>query len=921
MRPLKLTLKGFGPYAGSQTIDFEALGSSGLYLITGDTGAGKTTIFDAIAYALFGEASSTDRKAEMLRSKYARPEDPTLVELTFSYGGKVYTVRRSPSYERPALRGSGTVKQNPTAELYFPDGRVITRQSEVDRAVYDILGLTRGQFAQVAMIAQGEFRKLLKAGTAERQAIFRDIFKTGRYVYLQRKLKEDASELNQQLDRSRQSIRQYTGGMVCREDSLLESQVRKAKEGAMLTSDVLSLLERLLEEDEAQRASLEEGRSACETALEQCNARLTRAEAYQRAKADLARREAAAETERTRLTQAAEAFSRAQSTVPEQEQLTARIARLQALLPSYAELEEEQQRLSQNRMAKQSLQKAFEDTRKQLDLLVSGLQQQKEEQLSLRTAAVERAELTAARQAAGERREKFCALSRAMNELNTQRDILRRKQEAYLTADAAAAAQRERYEQMHRAFLREQAGILAATLEEGRACPVCGALEHPNPAVLSPGAPTEAQVKTAKQHSDAAQADMERAAGEAQKQKGLVDAREAALRSEAGVLLPGVAAEALPSAARACEQQLSAEISALSARIAEAEARERRKQELDHWIPLQEQRQAEAEARLAGIREKTAALEAAIAANEARITKGRAQLPFASRSEAQAEIRSLTATAATLKAAMEQAKADYDARDKALVGLEAAISQLRQQLAEGSEDEVEPLQQERAALLNRRAELHKLQQQVATRLFTNRTALEKITGQAGELERLEQRYAWLKNLSDTANGTLSGKEKLMLETYIQTTYFDRILERANLRLRKMSAGQYELKRRGKAANLREQSGLELDIVDHINTTERSVNTLSGGEAFLASLSLALGLSDEIQMSTGIHLDTLFVDEGFGSLDSDALSKAYSTLASLTEGKRLVGIISHVAELKERIDRQIIVRKDHTGISRCEIRCE
>ena len=158
----------------------------------------------------------------------------------------------------------------------------------------------------------------------------------------------------------------------------------------------------------------------------------------------------------------------------------------------------------------------------------------------------------------------------------------------------------------------------------------------------------------------------------------------------------------------------------------------------------------------------------------------------------------------------------------------------------------------------------------------------------------------------------------MLETYIQTTYFERILERANLRLRKMSGGQYDLKRRETASNKREQSGLELDIVDHINASQRSVNTLSGGEAFLASLALALGLSDEVQMSTGIRLDTLFVDEGFGSLDSEALNKAYHTLAGLTEGNRLVGIISHVAELKERIDRQIVVTKNKSGGSSATI---
>jgi exonuclease SbcC len=200
----------------------------------------------------------------------------------------------------------------------------------------------------------------------------------------------------------------------------------------------------------------------------------------------------------------------------------------------------------------------------------------------------------------------------------------------------------------------------------------------------------------------------------------------------------------------------------------------------------------------------------------------------------------------------------------------------------------------------------------------NLWAKQNIAKRAAEMEELESRYSWMRALADTANGTLSGKQKLMLETYIQTTYFDRILERANKRLQKMSGGQYDLKRRLLGVSKQSQSGLELDIVDHVNGSVRSVNTLSGGEAFLASLALALGLSDEVQMSTGIRLDTLFVDEGFGSLDPEALRKAYQTLAGLTEGNRLVGIISHVAELKERIDRQIVVTKESCGGSRAQI---
>ena len=239
-------------------------------------------------------------------------------------------------------------------------------------------------------------------------------------------------------------------------------------------------------------------------------------------------------------------------------------------------------------------------------------------------------------------------------------------------------------------------------------------------------------------------------------------------------------------------------------------------------------------------------------------------------------------------------------------------------LSEGGAGDTAALEAEKQALHNKKSFILQRQKTLHSRITANASACENIAQKSAEMEKLEARYAWMNALSETANGGVAGKDKIMLETYIQTTYFDRILTRANIRLRKMSGGQYDLKRRRSASNRVSQSGLELDIIDHVNATERSVNTLSGGEAFLASLALALGLSDEVQMSAGIRLDTLFVDEGFGSLDSEALSKAYTTLAGLTEGNRLVGIISHVNELKERIDRQIVVTKDRTGGSSARI---
>ena len=283
-----------------------------------------------------------------------------------------------------------------------------------------------------------------------------------------------------------------------------------------------------------------------------------------------------------------------------------------------------------------------------------------------------------------------------------------------------------------------------------------------------------------------------------------------------------------------------------------------------------------------------------------------------------AEKKALAEKQDMLRRALQAAQDEEQACRERLAGIRAAIEQLRSRLEGEPEMDTAGLEADKNALTEKKAAALQQLREIHARLTTNEMAKRSIVARVKQIAELDAKFTWMKALSETANGNLAGKEKVMLETYIQTTYFDRILSRANIRLKKMSGGQYDLKRRREAGNRVSQSGLELDIIDHINATERSVNTLSGGEAFLASLALALGLSDEVQMSTGIRLDTLFVDEGFGSLDSEALRKAYSTLAGLTEGSRLVGIISHVSELKERIDKQIVVAKRREGGSEARI---
>lgn len=918
MRPLKLTICGFGPYAGSQELDFESLGNSGLYLITGDTGAGKTTIFDAITYALFGEASGEGRQASMLRSKYARAEDPTWVELTFSYDAREYTVRRNPEYERAKSRGAGTTKQTADAVLTYPDGRVVTKLKDVDRAIREIIGLTREQFSQVSMISQGEFRRLLQADTKERQKIFRDIFGTGLYVTLQNQLKDHASQLRIQLDGARLSKQQYTGGIVCAEDSPLLPEIKKAKAGEMLTSQVMTLFEALLQEDKAAYTQLDIRLEALEQQSERLTAALSRATAYQNAKAALARNEAAEQERLSQLKHAQEALNAARSSAGEQEEFGRRIAKIELLLPSYDELEAQTRGLSQKQNALTAARTDQDSARNQHSALSNEIAQLKSEQNSLENIRAEQEKLTAHRQSVFDLRSKFQLLISGIGTLNTQRGELALRQQAYLEADTNSRRLWQDYEEKNRAFLHEQAGILASGLTAGLPCPVCGSLEHPRLAVISEAAPTEADVRAAKKAYDQAQKQTVRASEEASRYQGIVATSEDNLRKEIGQLMAGTSLDAAPRAAQEQTDLLTAQLRQLDVQLKAIRQKELRKNALDALIPAKEAALAREEAALVAAGEKIAALSASISETEKQIGTLKERLSFGDKTAAQAEIAALKQTRDSLKTALTKAENACADHKEALAAIRAAMEQLRSQLSQETEADLSALEEAKQSLALEKNAVIQSQKVLHTRLTTNENARKNIAAKAAEMEALEAKYAWMKSLSDTANGNLTGKDKIMLETYIQTTYFDRILARANLRLRKMSGGQYDLKRRRNAANIRGQSGLELDIIDHINTTERSVNTLSGGEAFLASLALALGLSDEVQMSTGIHLDTLFVDEGFGSLDSESLSKAYSTLSGLTEGNRLVGIISHVTELKERIDRQIVVTKERTGGSTARI---
>lgn len=913
MRPVKLVMSAFGPYAGRTTLDLEKLGESGLYLITGDTGAGKTTIFDAITFALYGEASGSSREPGMLRSQYAAPDTPTEVELTFRYGGQDYRVRRNPEYERPKARGAGTTKQAAGAELYRPDGTVLTRPREVNRAIVDLIGLDRDQFTRIAMIAQGDFLRLLLASTEERKKIFQKLFGTERYSVLQNRLKEAAAALGRQCDELSAGLGQYIGGIRCADTDPRGVTLAQAQSGELGLADVTALLEQLIETDAAGQADLEQKQTAAQAEQDAITAQLARAGEWERWERQLAETEQQLALAETALAAGRAKMEAENARQPRRTELAGEAAALTAQLPAYAEREEKEKAIAARDKQLAAARQAQERMQQALETLQAALAKEKAEQQTLTDAGARQAELQARQETLRARQQALAQLAGDMQALKDLQQQMKQAQADYQQASTAADAARARYESQYKAYLDAQAGILAETLAENTPCPVCGALHHPNPARRPAAAPTKAELDRYKGQADQADRARARASDAAGQYVGSFREKKAALTRKGAELTGAQDLAALPQALTAARQAAAAEQAELDAALAAARQQTARKACLEADIPQKEAAERENAAKIAAQQQEIAMQQARQQADRARAEQLAGTLAFADRAAAEARVKALQDEAAALEQAQQQAARDYAAQDKAVAGLQAARDTARQNLQGREKIDTAALTQRAEALQAARQRLEKARRETAARLDANRAAQQGIGEKASALAAAEEKRRWVKALSDTANGTLAGKDKIMLETYVQMACFDRIIARANTRFMVMSAGQYELVRRQSAENRQSQSGLELDVIDHYNGSRRSVKTLSGGESFQASLSLALGLSDEVQSTAGgIRLDTMFVDEGFGSLDEEALRQAIQALAGLAEGNRLVGIISHVAELKEKIDRQILVKKEKSG---------
>ncbi len=932
MRPLKLVMSAFGPYAGRTELDLEQLGTGGIYLITGDTGAGKTTIFDAITFALYGEASGSSRETDMFRSKYADPDTPTEVELVFAYAGKEYTVKRSPEYRRPKKRGEGFTLAKADAQLSYPDGRVISKQKDVNRAVIDIMGIDRDQFTQIAMIAQGDFLKLLLASTEDRKKIFRRLFHTQPFQQLQDRLREMSLELKREHSEVSASLRQYVDGIICDESDVLFDDVQKAQRGEAPVSEIIRLLERLISRDEKSAQLRAAQDSALKEEEERISGRIARAQ--ERAKAEKQHAELAASlsAEEPKLEAFRAALEAAEAAGGQIEGLVKQAAAAEAELEEHVRITEKQKQLESLKNEAAKLEHGIESGRKEAVELEAEISQLEKEAEKLADCGSEIVKLDAEKERLLSRKKDFTQLRSDISELQKLRVKYEKATEKYQEHAEKASSEKAIYEAKNRAYLDEQAGILADGLKEGEACPVCGSLTHPSPAALTDDAPTKEELDTFMEKAEKAAEDMRKASVEASRAKGQLGEKQEAVYRAADELLSGGegADPAVDDSDADRMQQITARIKEdtetiesslkeLELRLSTAEQKAKRRQQIEKLLPDTKERHGKLiekirESEIASVQKTSEAK-----ALDESIASLKAKLSYKSREEAERAAALLESRKKALEDALRKAREDYDACGRKIAELKAGVEETAKLMQDREEFDADAAGERRNEIVQKRSTLESELRDLHHRTETNREVLRQIEKQSAAIADVEKRLMTIGSLADTANGNLSGREKIMLETYVQMAYFDRIIERANTRFMVMSGGQYELKRRREADNNRSQSGLSLDVVDHYNGTERSVKTLSGGESFKASLSLALGLSDEIQASAGgIQLDTMFVDEGFGSLDEESLQQAMRALNGLAEGNRLVGIISHVPELREKIDRQIIVRKDRSGGSRVEV---
>lgn len=923
MKPLKLTMSAFGSYAGKNVIDFTGQ-QQGIFLITGDTGAGKTTIFDAITYALYNQTSGGERNGNMMRSQYAQPETETYVELEFLYRGQTYRVCRNPDYKITKTLKNGKIREQKvphSVELTLPDGTVFPeKKNATDAKIIEILGLTADQFSQIVMIAQGDFLKLLYTKSDERKMIFSKLFRTDIYWKIQENLRRKSMEMDERIQENDRAFEQEKSRIIL----LPESEELPLDE---LVERLRERLKDALKEQNLRRANVEELNKKI-TKYEEINKLFVSLEKIRQTGKELEARQAESKERRQQIENALKAdkvlVAEQQNLRQQQEveQSAQAIAKMTETLANNQEMFETLKTQQQEAEAKQKREAA--DIQKKM----LALEQSFPSYEALQNARSEEQQAKKVwedlRKTSEESFHKKAAGIAALKEQQKrQEQAVEKTKKNWEQTSLSASESAKHYEHMYEAFLKEQAGILAENLSAGCPCPVCGSTVHPDPAKLSDHAVTELEVEQAKKTRAVAEEkrDLAYAAFEAEKteKQKLAQAVE---KEEADFVLAQTIAK---------QQRKEAEQNYVSLQKTAEQIREK----------LVYPSLAEAKKQYAAMQKALEAAEQEIAKKRKKVSELAEAMNTLKGQKLAEEENQKTAKKLAVKTEKEYAK---------LLEKSGFVSEETYHLAilpERSRSKLEREEKEyESQCLKQQSEQKLLEKQVSGKTYTDTTELnEQLKAEKQALKEAEKTYMELhtayendrsvlqncavylekgkklesedqviKSLSKTANGRLSGSAKIDFETYIQRQYFKQIIHEANKRLLTMSNHQFILKLKEEANTGRKTNeGLDLSVYSLVTDSERDVKTLSGGESFLAALAMALGLSDIVERSAGaIHPDMMFIDEGFGSLDAQSRQQAIEVLAELAGDSRMVGIISHVTELKEQIDRKLVVSRTDKG---------
>ncbi|MBR5731939.1 MAG: hypothetical protein IKX80_00685 [Lachnospiraceae bacterium] len=712
---------------------------------------------------------------------------------------------------------------------------------------------------------------------------------------------------------------QYVNGIICDEDSPVSVEVRRAKAGEMTAADRIELVSRLIDADNISNEELGKAIADFEEKINSLNNLIGKANEYSKLEAALERDKAALEDEKSKAEALKAEYEKALGRQAEADALAAAAAAIAERFSDYDDRDVKEAETANLRLLIETAIDTIKQKREDLESASEELKEMIAESKSLENAGADKEKLLRELDGIEKREEAINSLIELLNkyrELETDtkeaQELYREKRDAYNTEKAA-------YDRLYKAYLDEQAGLLASELVEGQPCPVCGSTTHPALAVLSAGAPSKDTLDKAEKKAEKAQKAAETVSLEASKLKGTMDSKLDELKKKGRELLDTDDPDAIEDGASDALDSVAKSKTAVTGAIAEEDKKIERRAELAESIPEKETKKADLEALINNNETELTSLREQLRGLETALKQYAEKLSFPTKKDAEAERGRLLDKKQSILDAIKSAEAAYSEAASVATATAGRIEGLKKQLDASEKLDGDKLIADRDELSAQKTTIQDKQKAVAARLIANKSVLENITANAEKLDALEKRFTWVRALSNTANGAISGKERIMLETFVQMTFFDRIIARANTRFMIMSEGQFELVRSRTADDNRAKSGLELNVIDHYNGSERSVKSLSGGESFKAALSLALGLSDEIQSSAGgIRLDTMFVDEGFGSLDDESLDQAMKALLGLAESNKLVGIISHVNELKERIDKQIVVTKEKTGGSKLEV---